>query len=495
MTECRMYINGKWLDSDTSFYSINPATEKIIGKIYLSSEENVRMAVESAKKAQSKWSALSLNRRAEYLKKMGKIILQNSESLKVLITREMGKPIRESEIEVLETADIINFFSEEGKAYMNGETYSVDNSIFPDRINLSIREPVGVVGIIKPWNYPLELPMWSILPALLTGNTVVFKPSEYTPMVATVIGKIAEEAGLPQGVLNIVNGNGRTGEALTLSDVDMISFTGSVETGKKIMMNSSKKLHKLTVELGGSDPFIILSSANLEEAVNGALWGRFNNCGQVCVSAKRIIVLREIYRDFLDLFVEKVSDLNIGDGLLPDTDIGPLVSETHRQKILEQLSDAKKKGATVETGGNIPKGFDKGFFFEPTILVDVRRDMRVWKEEVFGPIASIMVADDPKEAVNIANDSIFGLGASVWGQNMSDVFYITSNLKCGMVWVNEINTLQPNCPWGGIKNSGFGKELGKDGIYEYTHLKNISIYHGGKTTRDWWFPYGRKGQK
>ena len=490
-----MYINGKWVDSRSTLISVNPATEEVIGEAYCADEELVQEAVASARKAQEEWSSLSAWERSKYLKRMADQLIKNADEIKELITTEMGRPIFESEIEVYETADMINFFAEEGKAFLSGETYPINNSMFPDKMSFSVREPLGVVGVIKPWNYPLELPMWAIAPALLTGNTVVFKPSELTPLVGTKIAELAEEAGFPPGVFNLIHGDGSVGEKLVLSDVDMIAFTGSVETGKKIMKNSSVKLHKLSLELGGSDPFLVLPSADLEEAVNGAVWGRFTNCGQVCVSAKRIILVKDIANEFINKFKEKVSKLNIGNGLSPETDIGPIVSEEQRKLLIDQLNDTLKQGAKLELGGRIPPNHTKGFFFEPTILTNITPNMRTWKEEVFGPIASIMIVDSVDDAIKVANDSQFGLGASVWSNDLEEVFYTVNKLKCGIIWVNEINVAYANHPWGGVKYSGISKELGREGILEYTNLKHINIDYGKEKTREWWFPYKKNKKK
>lgn len=489
MESVKMFINGKWVESGQIIESINPATEEILGQACCADAGIVASAVEAARQALGFWRELSLWERAKYLRRIADAILDNEDYLKKLITQEMGRPLAESEIEVYETADMVNFFAEEGKAFLAGETLPINSAIFPNKFSFTVREPVGVVGIIKPWNYPLELPMWSIAPALLAGNTVVFKPSELTPLVGAAIGRIAEEVELPPGVLNVVFGAGDVGELLTNSGVDMIAFTGSVDTGKHIMRNSSYHLHKLSLELGGSDPFIVLPSADLEEAVNAAVWGRFTNCGQVCVSAKRIIVLKEIAKPFTEAFVEKTLQLRVGNGLDPETDVGPLVSNEQRSMLMEQIEDAVGKGAIIKCGGKIPSAFEKGFFYEPTILTDVKPGMKVLCEEVFGPAASILVVETIDEAARLANDSHFGLGASVWTTDLDAAFYLMHKLKSGMVWINEINVAYPTCPWGGIGNSGFGKELGREGVLEYTNVKHINIDFGKAKTREWWFPY------
>ncbi len=492
MEECRMLIDGKWVKSENTITSINPATEEVIGTIYCASKEQVEEAVNAAEKASRKWSELSLWKRAKYLKNMATLMKGKAEEIKKLITIEMGRPLFESRIEVSETAGMTNDLAEEGKAYLAGETLPIDSSIYPNKISFTIREPVGVVGIIKPWNFPLQLPMWAIAAALLAGNTIVFKPSELTPFVGAEIGKIAQEVELPPGVFNVIHGDGTVGGMLVQSNVDMISFTGSAEVGKKIMQNSANKLHKLSLELGGNDPFIVLPTADTEEAVNAAAWGRFTNCGQVCTSPKRIIVLEEIADTFVDNLVKKVSQLKIGNGLDPATDIGPMVSSDQRNKLISQVEDAAKLGATIKLGGKVPPNLAKGYFYEPTIITNVNKKMKVVNEEVFGPVATIITARTTEEAVEIANNTRYGLGASIWTQNLDDIMNLMQKIEAGMIWINEINTAYTNGPWGGVKESGMGRELGREGVLEYTTLKHINVDYGKNKTRPWWFPYKKE---
>lgn len=493
MREARNLVAGEWRASDIEFVTVNPATGESIGMAYAASKNEVQSAVSAARSAVTDFQKLSLQDRASALRKMAEAIVASADDLKELITLEMGRPIAESEIEVYETADMLNYFAEEGKAFLSGEAPPVNSSLFPGKLSLTRREALGVVGIIKPWNYPLELPFWSIGAALLAGNSVVLKPSELTPLVGAEIGRIVLEADLPSGTLNIIQGNGKTGECLVDSDIDMISFTGSVETGKRVMEVASRRVTKVSLELGGSDPFLVLDDATLEEAVNGAVWGRFTNCGQVCVSAKRIIVVDDIADLFIDELVKKVKALRIGDGSDPNTDIGPLVSQSQRDRVMSQVEDAVAKGAKILAGGKIPNGHEAGFFYEPTVMVNVTSNMRVLKEEVFGPVAVIQRAHDFEEAIQRANQSDFGLGASVWTTSVSKAFQAAERIRSGTVWINEINVAYPSCPWGGTSMSGFGKELGKEGIFEYTSLKHINVDYSASRTRDWWFPYGAEG--
>lgn len=485
----RLLIDGKWVECNKKLESLNPATGEIIGTVCLGGEKEVNAAVKVARQAYESWKNTNIWSRAELLKKIADEIIRRTDELKELITTEMGRPLPESDIEVIETSDMINYFANEGKTYLEGESIPINPDIFPNKFSYTIYEPIGVIGIIKPWNYPLELPFWSLAPALLAGNTIVFKPSELTPFVGIEIGKICQDAGIPDGVVNIITGDKNTGKHLVNSDVDMISFTGSVEAGKDIMKNSADKLHKISLELGGSDPFIVFSDADFDEAINGALWGRFTNCGQVCVAAKRIFVEETIFEKFVTNYVERVKQLNVGNGLEKTTDVGPLVSEKQRERIKMQIEEAVQKGARIECGGKFHQGLQQGYFFEPTVITNINENMKVMCEEVFGPVAVIKPFKDEGEAIKLANNSYFGLGASVWTTNLDTAFRVTKQLESGMVWINEINVAYAQCPWGGIKNSGTGRELSKYGIREYANIKHVNIDYGNENTRPWWFPY------
>jgi acyl-CoA reductase-like NAD-dependent aldehyde dehydrogenase len=489
MKDGKLLIGGKWIECRKKFESLNPATGEVLGRACLAGEKEVIECVKSARLASESWKKTGIWGRARILAKIGDEILKRAQELKTLITMEMGRPLVESEIEVIETSDMIKYFANEGKTYLEGDAIPINPELFPNKISFTMFEPIGVVGIIKPWNYPLELPFWAIAPAILTGNTVVFKPSELTPFVGIEIGKICQDAGVPDGVINVVTGDGVTGEYLVLSDVNMISFTGSVETGKKIMKNSAEKLHRISLELGGSDPFIVFKDADLEEAINGAVWGRFTNCGQVCVAAKRVFVDEDIADKFVKGFVTKTKNLVVGNGLDPATDIGPIVSLEQRKKVEEQVKDAVEKGARVECGGKISSSDSKGFYYEPTVLTRVTNEMRVMTEEVFGPVAIISTFSDIGEAIANANRTIYGLGASIWTNSLDVALRTSQELECGMVWINEINVAYAQCPWGGIKHSGIGKELSKHGIREFVNIKHINIDYGTDKTRPWWFPY------
>lgn len=487
MLEGKLLIGGKWIPCKSKFESLNPATGEVFGRACLAGKKEVTEAVEAARLAFSGWKRTDISERARIIIRIGDEILKRSQDLKTLITLEMGRPLFESNIEVLKTSEMIKYFANEGKTYLEGEAIPINSDTF----SFTRYEPVGVVGVIKPWNYPMLLPFWTIAPALLAGNTAVFKPSDLTPFVGIEIGKICQDAGVPDGVINIVTGDASTGESLVGSDINMVSFTGSSQTGKHIMKNSAEKLHRISLELGGSDAFIVFKDVDIKEAINGAIWGRFMNCGQVCVSPKRIFVEDDIADNFIKGFVNKSKDLVIGNGLDPGTDIGPIVSMEQREKLVLQVEDAVRKGAVIECGGKIPPALQDGFYYEPAVLTRVTPEMNVMNEEVFGPVAVISVFDTMDEAVALANGTVYGLGASVWTKNLDIAMRMSSQLECGMVWVNEICTLHPQCPWGGIKHSGMGKDLSRYGIREFVNIKHVNINIGTEKRRAWWFPYGK----
>ncbi len=487
MLEGKLLIGGKWISCQSKFESLNPATGDVLGRACLAGKKEIAEAVEAARLAQESWKKTDVSERARIFIQIGDEILKRSQELKTLITMEMGRPLFESGIEVLKTSEMVKYFANEGKTYIEGDAIPIGQ----DKFSFTRFEPVGVVGVIKPWNYPLLLPFWAIAPALIAGNTVVLKPSDLTPFVGIEIGKICQDAGIPDGVVNVVTGDGSTGECLVRSDIDMISFTGSSETGKNIMKNSAEKLHRISLELGGSDAFIVFKDADIEEAINGAVWGRFMNCGQVCVSPKRIFVEDDIANNFIERFVNKAKNLVIGNGLDPGTDIGPMVSMKQREKLELQVEDAVRKGAIIECGGKIPLSLQEGYYYEPTVLTRVTHEMKVMSEEVFGPVAVISVFDNMDEAIALANGTVYGLGASVWTKNLDIAMRMSSQLECGMVWVNEICTLHPQCPWSGVKYSGMGKDLSRYGIREFVSIKHVNINFGTEKTRPWWFPYGK----
>lgn len=494
-----LLIAGKSVVTRKTFASLNPATGEAIGYASLASAEDVSAAVASAREALPAWRATPIKERAAIVSSAADAMIAGAgepmsltpSPLKKLIVEEMGKSIHEADIEVFETADMTRYFAETATQVLASKTLQLNTELWPTKRSIIEYEPVGVVGIIKPWNYPLEIPMWALAPALMAGNTVVFKPSEWTPLVGVMIGDIFTRAGLPAGVLNVVTGNGQTGAQLVTSDVDMISFTGSVAVGKRIGAECGQRVRRASLELGGKDALIVDEDVDVELAANGAMWGAFTVTGQVCASAERIFVHRAIADEFIQRVVEKTKELRLGNGLDPSVSIGPLVSQAQRDKVERHVQDAVKRGAYVLIGGRRPnaEGLRHGFFYEPTVLTNVTPEMQIMHEETFGPVMPIMIVDSLAQAITLANATRYGLGASVWTRDIGKGEDIARRLEAGMVWINDVNVALPQAPWGGVKESGTGTDLSEAGILEYAHTKHISTETGSTQTRDWWFPY------
>jgi len=485
-------INGEWLAEGTPVKSLNPATQEIVGVSRLATAAHVADAVKAARDASGSWAAKSVWERGELIGKAAALLLERRHELRHLITAEMGKVKPEADIEVLESVDMLRFYGEDGKSALDGEVINVNTGLFPDKASMITYEPLGVVAIIKPWNYPLELPLWSIGAALLCGNTIVFKPSEHSPLVGAALCRAFHDAGFPPGVVNLVLGGPDIGAALVDADVDMVSFTGSLDAGRMVGTRCGERGIRVSLELGGKDAFIVAADANLDAAVNGAVWGAFTNCGQVCTSAERFYVARDVADEFIRRVVEKARALRVGNGERDHIDMGPLVSKHQRSKVEAQVAEALQKGARALCGAGRPQGnsLEQGYFYMPTVLVDVRHDMAVMREETFGPVVPIVVVDSFEEAIAQANDTPYGLGASVWTRSVRNAQIAIRSLRTGMVWINDINVAFPQCPWGGVKASGHGRELSRFGVREYAVLKHVSIDWGDQPTRPWWYPYG-----
>jgi len=464
--------------------SINPTTEGSLGEFELYSKEMISNIVEKARESFTEWKNTPISKREDIIKNFSQILVKKRNEVTELITKEIGKPIIESQGEVDEISGLIEWFLKETKNIIKDENIKLD----VDNVSAKVKfEPIGVVGLITPWNFPISTPIWKIIPALLTGNTVVFKPSELSTFCGLKIGELLKEAGLIEGVFNVVTGDGITGQHLISSKVNMISFTGSSTAGKNIASRAGKDLKKTVLELGGSDPFIVFEDAILEQAINAALFGRFLNCGQVCTAAKRIFVDRKICSSFIEKFVHKVKVLKIGNPLERKTEIGPIVSKIQLENLEIQVNDAINKGAKLLCGGKRIEG--KGYFYEPTVLTDIVDEMLVVKEEVFGPVASIFSFDSMEEAIKMANNTKYGLGASIWTKDSKKAEKVANSIESGMVWINDFGTPYPQCPQGGIKESGIGRELSKYEVLEFCNMKTIINSKDETVKKPWWFPY------
>jgi len=481
ITHYRMLINNEFVDSaDKSIYAVsNPATGEIVAYVSRGTPDDVGTAVDAAYDAFHNWCETSFSERAEILLRVS-IMLQNSEDrLASLLTMEQGKTLAESRAELRMSSEVLKYYA------------AVVRQLHEDYIRLDQnehgliwREPIGVCAAISPWNAPVVLSIVKVAPALAAGNTVVLKPASTTPLTILEVGGLFVKAGLPKGVLNIITGAGTVvGESLIKnSKVAKVAFTGETETGKHIMEVASKNLKRITLELGGSDPMIVCEDADLDAAVNACVLGRFRNAGQTCNSVKRLYVLKDVADIFIKKLISKVNSIKIGNGLDPNVNMGPLHTDRQRTIIEEMVSEALMEGARVLAGGKRPEDqqLSAGYFYLPTLLDKVDESTRVYREECFGPVLPITVVTDLDEAITKANDSQYGLDASIWTKDIRKAFTVAKKLKVGTVWINNIHVPRIEMPFGGVKNSGIGRELGLEGLYEYLTTKSIILHESGK---------------
>jgi succinate-semialdehyde dehydrogenase/glutarate-semialdehyde dehydrogenase/succinyl-CoA reductase len=454
---------GRWIQT------INPATGKTLRKFRASTRRDVEKTVELARKAFEKWREVPAARRAVFLERAAKTLRAQKDKLGRTITLEMGKTIRESVSEVVKCAWALEYYAENGEKFLNPEASKTDATD-----SYVTFEPLGVIASIMPWNFPVWQCVRFATPALMAGNTVVFKPSSIVPQSGLALHEAFESTGLPEDCFNVVLGNSGVSSYLVEADIAGVSFTGSVSAGQNVAEMAGKQLRKVVLELGGSDPFIILDDADLEAASSGAVAGRFINCGQSCIASKRFFVAKRVVDEFLDQFVKKTKSLVVGDPLHSETDVGPMVREETVRVLDGQVRDSVKAGAKTELGGERLKRH--GFFYAPTILTDVTPDMRVMREETFGPVAPVMAVKDDEEAVKFANMSEFGLGASIWGQDIRRAEKVSRQLSTGLVSVNNVVVSDPRMPFGGVKKSGFGRELSRYGLLEFANVKSVRLY-------------------
>ncbi len=448
---------------------VNPSTGKVFETFPITTKEHVNAKVEKARTAFKSWSRLDVDERALYLQRFAEMLRKHKEEYGRTMTLEMGKIIRESLAEIEKCATAADYFAQNSKAFLTPEPSTTD----AQRSYVAFH-PRGVLGSIMPWNFP----MWQIIrfaiPALAAGNTAVIKPASASPQTGLNVEAAFREAGLPEGVLQVVVGDYTTGTALVRSKVDFVSLTGSVPVGIKIAREAAKDLKKTVLELGGSDPFVVCEDADLDQAAKGAITGRFINCGQSCIAAKRFIVVDAAADEFLAKVEENIRKMKIGDPLDPSTDIGPLYAKSQRDEIELQVKDALAKGAKLHVGGKRVKG--PGWFFEPTLLSGVTTKMKVMNQETFGPVLPVFRVPDLDTAIEQANDTEFGLGASVWTRDLSQADAIAKRINSGLVFVNNAVKSDPRMPFGGVKHSGIGRELSRYGLLEMVNIKTVQIY-------------------
>ena len=448
--------------------TINPATGKVIAQYDNATPDQVSQMVKSGRDAFLKWKETDLSERAENMRRLGRVMRKNREDYSKLVTEEMGKPIKQSLAEIEKCAWVCDYYAEHAEAFLRDE-------IIPTEFRKSFVsfEPLGVVASIMPWNFPFWQVMRFAVPTLTAGNVGILKHSSVCLGCALKIEEAFLDAGFPEKVFQSVIGDYRAGEALVQANIDAVSVTGSVNTGKRVAELASSDLKKFVLELGGSDPFVVLEDADLTQTAYMATQSRLLNTGQSCISAKRFIVVKEVAEKFTKLFVEDTNAELVGDPLDPKTTVGPLVRDNQRQALAKQVDDARQKGGSILTGGK-PVNRD-GYFYEPTIVSKVNHEMSILKEEVFGPAAPVIVVENEQEAIAEANNSEFGLGASIWTTNIDRGVKLARQIQSGLVSVNEMVKSDPRLPFGGIKKSGIGRELSEFGIKEFVNIKSIVV--------------------
>jgi len=480
MIKLKLYINGEWINSDSeeTFTRINPATLDTIGEFQKGNEKDIDKAVDAAEDAFDKWSETPAPKRGEILYKTGQLLQQNKEELAKIVTEEMGKVLVESRGDVQEAIDMAFYMAGEGRRLFGKTT----TSELKDKFAMTIRRPIGIVGLITPWNFPIAIPSWKIMAALICGNTVVFKPSSDTPLCAIKLVEILEKAGIPKGVINLVTGPGSTiGMHLAKhKKVRAISFTGHRDTGLEILKIAGIK--KVSLELGGKNPIIIMDDADLSLAVDGVIWGGYGTTGQRCTAASRVIVHEKIQNTFEKMLVNRIKKLKLGNGLNKNVDVGPLINQAAQEKSRKYTEIGIKEGAKLMIGGKIPKM--KGWFFEPTLFTNCSMNMRIAQEEIFGPIVSLISAKNLNDAIEIANSVEYGLSSSIYTNNIRNAFVAIEKLEAGLTYVNASTIgAETHLPFGGIKKSGNTREGGILGIDEFSEVKTVYIDYSGKLQR------------
>ncbi|HEU4450813.1 MAG TPA: aldehyde dehydrogenase family protein [Gaiellaceae bacterium] len=481
------YIGGSWVEAtgDDTFETTNPASGEVLGTFPRSSTEDVNRAVEAAKEAYEGWRLTPAPRRAEILFRVAQRFHDRKEELTELMVREMGKVRAEAGGDVQEAIDMTFYMAGEGRRLFGQTTPSE----MPDKFQMSVRLPVGVVGAITPWNFPIAIPSWKIAPALVCGDTVVFKPARDTPLLGQRFVEIFEEAGLPPGVLNIVHGGGESvGERLVKHpDVPLISLTGSREVGIKTAENGAPLLKHIHLELGGKNAIIVMDDADVDLAVEGILWSAFGTSGQRCTAASRVIASGKVYDALQSRLVEQTEGLRLGDGLEEDTDVGPVVNRAALEKIHSYTEIGLDEGAKLLTGGEVAteNGLDRGSFYRPTIFADVEPGMRIAQEEIFGPTTALIRATDVDEAIRIANGIEFGLSSSIFTRDVNKAFKAMRDLNAGITYINAGTTgAEVHLPFGGTKGTGNGhREAGQAALDFYTEWKSIYVDYSGKLQR------------
>ena len=451
--------------------TINPATEEAINTYDIMTKEQISEKAKKAQNAFLDWKK-DIQKRADHIHDFAQELRKNKEELARTMTKEMGRPIKDARAEVEKCAWVMDYFADNGKMFLTDEVINTDA-----RKSVVTFEPLGVIGSIMPWNFPYWQALRFGAPSLMAGNTIVLKPASATMGCGIEIEKAFSRSGVPDGVFQTIVGDSSIADILIDSeDINAVTFTGSVPVGGKVAQRATSQIKKCVLELGGSDPFIVCEDADIEKASTGAVKGRFINNGQSCIASKRFIVTKKIANEFIEKFVQKTEKLKVGDPISEDTDLGPVVNASGLKTIDSQVKDSVKEGAEILTGGEQVKIRSKGYFYKPTIVKNVSPNMRMAQEEVFGPAAAVIVADGEIEAVRLANDSQYGLGASIWTQDLDKAENLSRIVRSGIVTVNNVVISDPRVPFGGVKKSGFGRELSRFGMLEFVNIKSIRFY-------------------
>lgn len=479
----QLMINGEHADNSSGefFETYNPATGEVLAKVAKATRQDVDKAVAAARAAfeTGKWPKMTGARRARILNKIADIMRKNFDELVRIEVLNSGKTVSAAQGQITQAIEDFEFYAA-AAITLGGETKPVPNGFF----NYTVKEPVGVCGQIIPWNYPLMMAAWKIAPALAAGCTVVLKPASLTPITALILADICHEAGVPAGVVNVVTGSGsEIGPYITEHPgIDKVAFTGETETGKDIMARASKTLKRVTLELGGKSPNIVFDDCDIDGAVNGSLYGIFYNTGQSCEARSRLFVHEKIYDEFMSKFLEKANRVKVGDPFAEDVHVGAVISEGQVQVIDRYVKLAVKEGGEILYGGKRPEGkeFEKGHWYMPTIIGNVTNDMRVAQEEIFGPVVVVMKFKEEDEVIRLANDTIFGLGSAIWTQNHARAHRVAAAIRTGIVMINSPISAFPGTPFGGYKQSGFGRELALETMNLYTETKSVLSYIGSR---------------
>lgn len=479
--EKKLFIDGKWVNAraEKTFEVENPATTEKIATVAYAQKEDVDLAVKAARRAveNSDWTMMTPTERSKRIWRLGELLEKNAESFAQLESIDNGKPAKVAAAADLPLAIDMFYYMAGWATKLDGKTFPVSVPYMPDSkfVTSTVKEPVGVAGQIIPWNFPLLMAAWKVAPALAAGCSVLLKPAEQTPLTALLFGQLIEEADIPAGVVNILTGPGDTGAAISAHpDIDKVAFTGSTEVGRKIIESAKGNLKKVSLELGGKSPNIIFDDADLERAIPASADAIFFNSGQCCAAGSRLFVHEKAYDQVLEGLTRIAKEIKVGDGLHPESDLGPVVSKEQYERVCSYLEIGQSEGATQHIGG-LDESKSQGYFVKPTIFTDTQPSMKISQEEIFGPVLTVQRFKDEESLVQMANNTSFGLGAGLWTKDVSRVHRVSSRLKAGSVWVNCYNVLDSALPFGGYKESGWGREMGREAVELYTETKSLCM--------------------